>query len=209
VHEASGSQYVVRQRDAHAWCLVWNEETDTWEEFDTTPASWIEEEGKRASMFQWLSDSWSRIRFEIAKMRWGQTNIRRYLLWALIPVLLFLLYQIIFRRRKLRRGTTLSGPAESEAWPGLNSEFYRLENKLEEMGLVRRPGETATLWVERITRSGVAFDCRDTLRALLRLHYRLRFDPRGLSDQDRTDLRHQVQTCVAMLGGASAPTAAT
>ena len=24
VHEATGRKYVVRQRDAHAWCLVWN-----------------------------------------------------------------------------------------------------------------------------------------------------------------------------------------
>src|ERR1019366_2890853 len=39
VHEKSGSGYVVRLRDAHAWCLVWTGKT--WQNFDTTPAVWM------------------------------------------------------------------------------------------------------------------------------------------------------------------------
>ena len=46
VHEASGRQYVVRQRDAHAWCLVWNPTSETWQDFDTTPASWVAGRGR-------------------------------------------------------------------------------------------------------------------------------------------------------------------
>ena len=103
VHEKSGHGYVVRERDAHAWCLVWNAQTRTWEDFDTTPASWVASEGKRASVWQWLSDFRSWIGFQIAKFRWGQTNLREYILWALVPMLVLLLYQIVFRRGR-RRG---------------------------------------------------------------------------------------------------------
>jgi hypothetical protein len=32
---------------------------------------------------QFLSDCWSRVVFEFAKFRWGQTHLRQYFLWAL------------------------------------------------------------------------------------------------------------------------------
>ena len=44
VHERSGSKYVVRLRDAHAWCLVCDVELQQLVNFDTTPSSWILEE---------------------------------------------------------------------------------------------------------------------------------------------------------------------
>src|SRR5262249_43284954 len=101
VHEnSSGRKYVVRQRDAHAWCLVWDEEKGSWQDFDTTPASWLEAEGMRVSRFQGLSDAWARIVFEFSRLRWAQTRLRQYVLWSLIPVLALLLYQIIFRSRR-------------------------------------------------------------------------------------------------------------
>ena len=102
VHETSGRKYVVRQRDAHAWCLVWNATSETWQDFDTTPASWVAAEASRASPMQFLSDCWSRVVFEFAKFRWGQTHLRQYFLWALAPILALLLYQIIFRSRRRR-----------------------------------------------------------------------------------------------------------
>jgi hypothetical protein len=103
VHETSGRGFVVRERDAHAWCLVWNAPKQIWEDFDTTPASWVAEENRRAPALQWFSDFWSWLRFQVAKIRWGQANLRRYILWALIPVLALLLYQIIFRRGRGQR----------------------------------------------------------------------------------------------------------
>lgn len=68
VHEASGRKFVVRQRDAHAWCLVWNKEKKLWQDFDTTPASWVEVEAP-TSHLQFLWDAWSRVVFEISKIR--------------------------------------------------------------------------------------------------------------------------------------------
>ena len=80
-----------------------------------------------------LSDFWSRIMFEFAKLRWGQTHLRQYLLWGLAPVLALLLYQIIFRSRRQGRPRN-PDEAGAAAWPGLDSEFYQVERKLVERG---------------------------------------------------------------------------
>jgi hypothetical protein len=203
VHETSGSGYVVRERDAHAWCLVWNEQTQTWEDFDTTPVSWVGIEGKRASAMQWLSDFWSWAGFEIAKLRWGQSNVREYILWTLIPVLALLLYQIIFKRGRRRHLKTK--PEQSAAaifWPGLDSEFYQLEKNLAGRGLAREPGEPLSIWLSRAAADPALAEMKNSLEELLRLHYRHRFDPQGLNKSDREALRRETKVCLASLAEA-------
>ena len=200
VHEKSGHGYVVRERDAHAWCLVWNAQTKTWEDFDTTPASWVDVESKRASVWQWLSDFRSWIGFQIAKFRWGQGNLREYMLWALVPVLALLLYQIVFRRGRRRhpqKAVKRAGVVVD--WPGLDSEFYQLEQKLAARGVPRQPGELLSIWLERALEEPALKDLRQPLQALLKLHYRHRFDPLGLDAQHREQLTREVKACLVAL----------
>lgn len=198
VHEGSGAKYVVRQRDAHAWCLVWDKKSGLWQEFDGTPTSWIEAEARRGSGFQWLQDLWSRIGFEISKLRWGQSHWRQYLLWALIPTLALLLYRIVFqsRRRSWDRSADGQGPI---TWPGLDSEFYQLEMKLAARGLVRHGSEPLSEWLQRAADDPALADLRNPLHQLLRLHYRYRFDPHGLTPNERTELRRQAKECLTWL----------
>jgi hypothetical protein len=200
VHEKSGSGYVVRERDAHAWCLVWDARSKTWEDFDTTPASWVAEEGKRASVWQWLSDVRSWIGFQFAKFRWGQSNLRQYILWALVPVLALLLYQIYSRRgrrREQRKADKRAGFAV--IWPGLDSEFYLLETKLAARGVPRQSGELLSVWLERALAEPGLKDLRGPLLELLQLHYRHRFDPRGLTARQREALSREVKACLERL----------
>ena len=200
VHEPSGHGYVVRDRDAHAWCLVWDGPTQTWENFDTTPASWVAEEGKLAPSMQWFSDFGSQVRFQIAKIRWGQTNLRRYLLWALIPVLALLLYQILFRRGRKRRPKINTGQSGAAVlWPGLDSEFYLLERKLAARGVPRRPSEPLSDWLTRTLADLALADLRKPLLELVRLHYRHRFDPRGLNSNEREALTQEARVCLDTL----------
>jgi hypothetical protein len=200
VHETSGHGYVVRERDAHAWCLVWDEQKRTWEDFDTTPASWIAQEGKRASVMQWFSDFWSWVGFQISKFRWGQSNLRVYVLWALIPVLALLLYQIIFRRGRRRRSQSRIVKSTAEiSWPGLDSEFYLLERKLAASGVARQPSEPLSDWLTRALVDPALADLRTPLQKLLRLHYRYRFDPRGLSSEEREALTREAKICLDTL----------
>ena len=200
VHEPSGHGYVVRERDAHAWCLVWNGPAQRWEDFDTTPASWVAEEGKRASAMQWFSDFWSWVRYQIAKLRWGQTHLRQYILWALIPVLALLLYQIIFRRGRRRRPPSKTGKSAAAIfWPGLDSEFYLLERKLAARGVPRQPSEPLSDWLTRALADPARADLRQPLQELLRLHYRHRFDPRGLNGKEREALTREAKICLGTL----------
>jgi len=200
VHETSGRKYVVRQRDAHAWCLVWNEGKRIWEDLDTTPASWLAEEAKLGSGWQFLSDAWSRFWFEFAKVRWGQTHLRQYILWALVPVLALLLYQIIFRARRKRRGKN-KGEDQPITWPGLDSEFYLLEKVLAQRGLTRELSEPLSDWLLRASSDPRLAAIKDQLLRLLHLHYRYRFDPQGLDAGERMVLSQQARSCLSSVAG--------
>jgi protein-glutamine gamma-glutamyltransferase len=199
VHEPSGSGYVVRLRDAHAWCLVWNPDKKLWYDFDTTPASWFAEEERLASAFQWLQDAWTRLKFELAKIRWGQSNLRLYLLIGIVPGLAVLFYQIVFRRGRRRKKAGDGKLAEVFDWPGLDSEFYQLEKKLAERGVPREPGEALFDWLERVVVSPGLAELSAPLQEILRLHYRYRFDPLGLGEADREVLRHETRACLDTL----------
>jgi hypothetical protein len=200
VHEKSGGGYVVRERDAHAWCLVWDTQTQTWKDFDTTPGSWVGIEGKRAPAMQWLSDFGSWIGFQIAKFRWGQSNLREYIFWGLIPVLALLLYQIIFRRGRRRQTPPETGKsADAISWPGLDSEFYQLERKLATLGSTRQPGEPLSGWLARAVADPRLAAVKNSLEILLRLHYRHRFDPQGLNATDRETLKRESKICLTRL----------
>jgi protein-glutamine gamma-glutamyltransferase len=200
VHETRGTGYVVRERDGHAWCLVWNRDKNCWEDFDTTPGSWVAIEGRRTEMFQWLSDVRSWLGFEFAKFRWRQAQLQQYILWALVPVLLVLLWHIIFRRRgKLAAAAEKKSAAEKVLWPGLDSEFYALEKKLADRGLPRQAGEPLADWLERALADRALTSLRSPLQELLRLHYRHRFDPHGLPAAERERLRDEAKACLDWL----------
>ena len=194
VHETRGTGYVVRERDAHAWCLVWNEQTRCWEDFDTTPPSWVEVESKRTAFGQWFSDARSWLGLQFSKFRWRQAHLQQYIFWALVPVMLVLLYHIIFRRRgKLGADRRKLDSADKIIWPGLDSEFYQLEKLLAARGVPRQPGETLADWLERALATPGQTEYRESLRELLQLHYRHRFDPEGLQPAERGNLRRQVE----------------
>lgn len=199
VHEQSGKKYVVRASDAHAWCLVWDDVARTWVDFDTTPGTWVEAEAKRASPLRFLSDLWSRLWYEFSRFRWGQGQIRQYLLWLLVPVLLYLLYQIIFRSRSQRRRGGPEGKGAESPWPGLDSDFYRVEAWIAERGVARRPGEPVSEWLKRAVAEPGTADLQPSLQELMHLHYRYRFDPRGLSAVDREALARKAAACLQNL----------
>jgi protein-glutamine gamma-glutamyltransferase len=207
VHETSGSGYVVRASDAHAWTLVWDPGQKTWLDFDTTPASWIKEEAKRKSPFRWLADAWSRLVFEFSKFRWGQSKLRQYLLWIMIPGLVLLLYQILFRRGRRRQGKPKSDADFLANYPGLDSDFYKLEKEIARRGVPRDPSEPLNEWLRRVALTPDFSGLSGPLQELLRLHYRYRFDPLGLDEDDRRALHEQTRACLESLSRAEQPAA--
>lgn len=203
VHETSGSGYVVRLSDAHAWTLVWDKERNIWTDFDTTPATWVEEEGKGFAPLRWLSDLWSRIKFEFAKFRNGQSAIRKYLIWIIVPGLALLFYQVVFRRGRKRQQNRQQDEKFFANWPGLDSDFYRLEKQLATRGVTRGEAEPLGDWLRRVLETPHLAELRAPLEEVLRLHYRHRFDPLGLNATDRESLRRETGRCLEALATTS------
>jgi hypothetical protein len=83
--------------------------------------------------------------------------------------------------------------SESPVYPGEDSEFYDVIRQLEELGIVRESGESLSQWLTRLEMH-FPFLPLQTLRCILNLHYRYRFDPAGLSAEEREILRSRVQS---------------
>ncbi|MGH7940752.1 MAG: DUF4129 domain-containing transglutaminase family protein [Limisphaerales bacterium] len=200
VHEHSGNGYIVRERDAHAWCIIWNAAKHCWQNFDTTPSSWIELTEKHRSPLECLSDFQSWAQYEVLKFfDYSHDNIRDYIFWGLIPALAFLLYRIFSGSRLYK-----NHPDEQERlrWPGRDSEFYLIEQTLLRQGISRGPEEPLSAWLRRATVNPRMADLRRPLENILTLHYRYRFDPRGLTPSERQRLRREVEACLIQTHGA-------
>lgn len=194
--EKDTGRFVVRERHAHAWCIYWSDEAKAWIDFDTTPGDWARTEEQNASFWEPLSDKWSRAWFAFSQWRWygGAGEWQNYLLFALVGLIALLAWRLLARQRRQRK----SDGEVAEEWlhrPGLDSEFYRIEARLDELGLGRRDGETLSDWLTRI--EPLAKLSVTSLRELLALHYRLRFDPQGLQQEERAALRNGVGTWLA------------
>ena len=188
-----GTSYLVRERDGHAWALAFRKDKGVWEEFDTTPASVQRGQNFKASRWELISDFFANLKFQFAKWRWSKTSYSRYLSWLLIPLILFLVWRIFSKRTRRRPGLD-QGPENSEpVWPGTDSEFYLFDKKMTALGFGRQPNELTRHWQRRLE-STVAEP--DRLARIFQLHHRLRFDPDGLTPQDRTILRSEIEHCL-------------
>lgn len=194
--EKDTGRFIVRERHAHAWCIYWSEEARAWVDLDTTPGDWARTEEQNASLWEPLTDKWSRAWFAFSKWRWygGAAEWQNYLLLALVGFIALLAWRLLARQRRQRAVQEET----AEAWlhrPGLDSEFYQVEVRLAEFGLGRREGETLADWLARI--EPLAKLPVTPLRQLLALHYRLRFDPQGLKQEERMGLRDGVHAWLA------------
>jgi len=190
----------VRERDAHAWCLAWNRQTGTWDDFDTTPGSWLAIEGRNASLLDVVSDLRSWLVFQFEKFRWRQADLRQYIVWSLSPVMLVLLYYIFFQRRSKQLAAAIKAVAAAPVpWPGHDSAFYRLESSLAARGLPRQPQEPLSDWLERALTEPALAGLRAPVRQLLRLHYRYRFDPLGLDAAQKQSLAQNTDSILGTL----------
>jgi protein-glutamine gamma-glutamyltransferase len=197
VQERSGRGYVVRERHAHAWCMVYYNRA--WHEFDPTPPGWFQEEAQTASAFEWLTDFGSRLWFEITKFRYGQSRLRTWLLWFILPVIGVSFWRLFAGRNWKRAPSKSLMQSKHNAYPGLDSELYQLEEALAKLGLHRQASEPLSLWLNRCQSTPTALALSPTLPELLRLHYRYRFDPVGLQPSERHLLRTLAKSCLDAL----------
>lgn len=185
VQERKGAQWIIRGRHAHAWSLAWL--NGAWRDVDTTPGSWAGVEAEQAPWWEGIRDAFSRGWYEFSKWRWSGQDWRRYLIWLVVPLVLLAGGRIMFQKKWRRAASSGDGLRSAPSWPGLDSEFYQVEQMLAAPGLERRAGETFSAWLQRIEQQGVLK--AEELKPVLALHQRLRFDPQGISAGERTALR--------------------
>lgn len=183
--------YIVRERHAHAWVRAWVDER--WVDFDTTPPVWFSAEARDAPRTQRLTDLWSWAAYRYARWQRDEPAAHRISVLALIVLLAAILIWRLLIQKPLAAGrkNPVSAPLRRSR-PGADSEFYQIEARLVRAGCARAPHEPLSTWLIRIAREHADISAAP-LQELLRLHYRYRFDPRGLSAPERDALAVQAQ----------------
>jgi len=181
-------RYIVRARHAHAWTLAYV--NGAWRDVDTTPPVWADAEQTESSIMEPLHDLWSFAGFLFSRWRWSEDDngIGRHIAWLLIPLVLLLVWRL-YSRRRVGLAAVVSSPAPALVRPGQDSEFYLIEQRLQTAGLGRGSAEPPSAWIERIHATDLV--------AILNLHNRYRFDPRGLSPNERSVLRARVEAWIS------------
>ena len=77
---------------------------------------------------------------------------------------------------------------------GTDSAFYLIEEKLAQSGYGRRASETLTDWLDRIETLHPQSVSPGSLKPILDLHYRYRFDPKGITADEKASLKSDVRS---------------
>ena len=187
--DKDGKTYIVRQRHAHAWVLVWMD--GAWHNVDTTPGGWFSDEEKLKSAWEPFGDWIASLKYGFAKFRWlkEERSWQKLLPYILVPMLLFVGWRVSRGLGRSRRRQQEAAAARRN-WPGEDSEYFKLEVFLGVKGLDRSENELIAAWRTRL-RAALGNDIDASLADLRRLHLRLRFDPTGLSTAERSELREE------------------
>jgi hypothetical protein len=194
-----GNTYLLRQRHSHAWALAYHAENHTWEEVDTTPSSWDGQPEAQPPWWESVSDFGSNFYFRFSEWRWSKTSLARYASWLMIPLILSLAWRIIAgqRGRAIKRARD---DDKTPPWPGLDSELYLIDRRLAAANLSRLPGETLAFWLRRLETAEV-LPQQERLKRIFELHRALRFDPKGLTDSERTALKEEAERWMTDFAG--------
>ena len=191
-----GETYLVRERHKHAWALVYHSDTQMWEQVDNTPGTaWDDVIDAKPPWWEPGRDFLSNLYYRFSKWRWGKGSLSRYSEWALVPLIVYLLGRIVSTRRRQQKAADGPSGNMAPAWPGMDSELFLINQRLAEMQLARQPHEPLNRWQQRLEE---AFPRSETLSDIFLMHRRLRFDPRGLTSQDRATLRRQANEWLAV-----------
>lgn len=193
-YSALEEAYVVRARHAQAWSRAHVE--GRWIDIDTTPPSWTEEEERAAPFWQRLLDlaRW-------AEFRWAQRGpLELGVGWGAVAALLLAFFGWRLLRGKRAAGGEAKRAPTRRILAGADSEFYALEARLSALA-ARAPHESLAAWLTRIEPL-VGRATHESLAAAQRLHYRYRFDPRGVDAEERRALRELCRGVSARLESA-------
>lgn len=192
IHEFSPleNQFIVRERHAHAWTLAYLD--GNWQAIDTTPASWSTIEQQATSQWHLISDLWAWLGFKVttAVRQLRSISGLQHLWWFGLILILIPVWKLN-RNKRVRRLALERVQLKSVEQPktGADSEFYLVEQAFSDVGLSRYPSEPLRDWVKRLKQEMLVSTLVDELQPILELHYRYRFDPKGIEAAEREQLR--------------------
>lgn len=194
-------EFVLRGLHAHAWAQAWID--GRWSIVDTTPATWIDADRDSLSLLQPLQDWLQGVAYDWQRWQGSESGRRivQLLAWVTLGALAAFLWFRVFRGGRRHQGAR--SVAMSASHPGLDSEWFSLEPALGERVGARSADTTPRVWWKR-ARSEFPGEVARLVDRILELHYRLRFDPRGLTAAERDDLRLGVRECKAFLAQSQA-----
>ncbi len=192
--DTMGGWCLVRTSYAHAWTVA--NVDNTWVNLDTTPGNWQAMERQQQPLsekiWQSIKDFVSGMMFEFAQWR-QKMQIKGYLKYVplfLLPLVFWPFWRIATRlknRRKLKK-RVVSKREKPVQIAGSDSAFYGVEQRLNDLGQRRYLWETLSVWLNRIENTANLTVSLDVPRELLALHYRYRFDPLGLSADEKSQM---------------------
>lgn len=185
--------FVVRRRHAHSWALA--HVGGRWIDFDTTPPGWADMEARNAPWWEDIYDLGAWLTHQFSRWRWGgdEDDQSNQLLWLVVPLFVILVWRLSRTERVLRRPGSSRRGAAAVDWPGAESELYELLRMLEKRGLKRTPGEPLSRWFGSLREEKRLPGTDEIVQEMLPIHYRFRFDPRGISATERETLRRKVR----------------
>lgn len=192
VTEKKDDKYIIRERDAHAWCQYYSSSQNKWFNLDTTPADWKEQDKSFASRFEPLGDFINNAQFHASRIFWiWVRKVQEFdvLMGGLLVIFFgFLIFRIMRHQKQSR--TKLTHNSNYEKWQkmGMDSAFFTIISQLEKMGYHRADGETLIHWItHRIPNN-------ENLLALAQQHNQYRFDPAGFPEHKKQNFFSMVDS---------------
>lgn len=186
-------RFVVRRRHAHSWALAYVD--GRWIDFDTTPPVWGQLEASEAPWWEDIYDVTAWLLFQFSRWRWSaeEEESSGTFLWLVIPLFAILIWRLSRTERVSRGGGGGDRRKRAVERPGRDSELYAVLQALEQRGIRRPEGEPLKPWLRDLASRDAVAGADTIVREILPLHYRYRFDPRGIDPQQRQHLRRRAQ----------------
>jgi len=184
-HEFSNleNQLIVRQRDAHAWVKVYV--NGQWENFDTTPPSFLQLDSQEIEA-SFIKDVFSFLGFKLSQLRHetGGRLMNRFGLWLILPLGIILFFRLR-KTSKIKKIKLQTQSMEEKKRVPQKVSFHLIEEILSQKGFPKYPYETYCLWLQRLEHNFQWSHTMGYLQNILKYHNRYRFSKSGLTEKEK------------------------
>ena len=176
-------QLIIRQRDAHAWVKVFI--NGQWENFDTTPPSFLIADNQQMQP-SIIKDCLSFFAFKLSQLKneTGVKLMKKYGFWLTLPLVLILFFRLK-GANKIKRIRMQTSVDDNQQQKSNEVSFHLIELELSNKGFPRHEYETYFAWIERIGYHFNNTKAKKAFKILLRLHNKKRFSSSGLNKNEQ------------------------